>query len=147
MEVQWRRAAAYVVCRDDADRLLLTRFVSSGHPDSGKWTMPGGAMEWGESSVETAVRELKEETGLSATIGPVLAVFSRWYTARESVRGAAGHVVGIIHGASDIAGQIRADFDEDGTTDGAGWFTIGEIHSLRRVELLDFVLGLMGDAA
>jgi 8-oxo-dGTP pyrophosphatase MutT (NUDIX family) len=147
MEVQWRRAAAYVVCRDDANRLLLTRFLSPGHPDTGKWTMPGGAMEWGESSVETAVRELMEETGLSATIGPVLGVFSRWYTERESVRGEAGHVVGIIHGTSDLAGRIRVNFDETGTTDGAGWFTVDEIHSLPRVELLDFVLGLIADAA
>jgi len=47
----------------------------------------------------------------------------------------------------DIGGQIRVDFDMDGTTDRAGWFTIGEIHSLRRGELLDFVLGLVVEAA
>jgi 8-oxo-dGTP diphosphatase len=134
--------AAYVVCRDGADRLLLTRFVSPGHPDSGKWTMPGGAMEWGESPTATAVRELEEETGLSATIGPVLGVFSRWFTARESVRGEAGHVIGIVFRAHDITGRVRVDFDE-GTTDGARWCTIDEIHALPRVELVDFVLGLI----
>src|SRR5919201_3305274 len=76
---EWRRAAAYVLCRDDAGRILLTRFMHAGHPDSGKWTMPGGAMEWGEDPVETAVRELEEETGLHAEIGHVVGVFSRWY--------------------------------------------------------------------
>ncbi|NDD54145.1 NUDIX domain-containing protein [bacterium] len=34
--------------------------------DSGKWTLPGGHIEEGESAEEGAVRELLEETGLSA---------------------------------------------------------------------------------
>lgn len=107
--------------------------------------MPGGAMEWGESPVETAARELEEETGLRATIGPVVGVFSRWYTDRESARGEAGHVIGIVLEATDLAGQLRTSFD-DGTTDAAGWFGMGEVHDLPRVELLDFVLDLVGAA-
>jgi ADP-ribose pyrophosphatase YjhB (NUDIX family) len=39
--------------------------------------MPGGAMEWGEDPLETAEREMQEETGLSAELGRVLGVFSR----------------------------------------------------------------------
>jgi hypothetical protein len=53
VDVEWRRAAAYVVCRDETGRVLLTRFVSPAHPDSGKWTMPGGGMKWGESPEQT----------------------------------------------------------------------------------------------
>ena len=60
------RAAAYVLCRDGEGRILLTRFVESGNPNTGQWTMPGGGMEWGEQSYETAARELHEETGLAA---------------------------------------------------------------------------------
>ena len=134
--------AAYAVCRDKEHRLLLTRFVWASHPDDGKWTMPGGAMEWAESPLETVVRELEEETGLSAAIGPVLGVFSQWLTAEESVRGEAGHVIGIVYETSEIAGELRADFEE-GTTDAAGWFTLEEVNALPRVELVDFVLGLI----
>ena len=142
MDVEWRRAAAYVVCRDDLGRLLLTRFVSPVNPDSGKWTMPGGGMEWGESPEATAARELEEETGLKARIGPVLGVFSRWVTERESVHGGTGHVIGIVYDGTDLVGQIRTDFDE-GTTDAARWFTIREIRDLPHVDLVDYVLGLI----
>jgi ADP-ribose pyrophosphatase YjhB (NUDIX family) len=132
----------YVVCRDHAGRLLLTRFVAAGHPDSGKWTMPGGAMEWGESPLETAVRELDEETGLEATSGPILGVVSRWYTETESVRGESGHALGIIYVATVVTGQRRTSFAE-GTTDAARWIEIDEVHHLERVELVDFVLTLV----
>lgn len=122
--------------------MLLTRFVSPVHPDSGTWTMPGGGMEWGESPEQTAHRELAEETGLTACLGPVLGVYSRWYTAQESVRGEAGHVVGVVYESTDLRGRLRTEFDA-GTTDGARWFGVDEVRRLPHVELVDFVLRLI----
>ena len=99
-------------------------------------------MEWGESPEATAHRELAEETGLSATLGPVLGVFSRWYTEDEAASGEAGHVVGVVYEAAGWRGQLRTEFD-DGTTDDARWFEIDEVRRLLRVELADFVLDLI----
>lgn len=132
----------YVVCRDETGRVLLTRFVSPGNPDSGKWTMPGGGMKWGESPEQTAHRELAEETGLAASLGPVLGVFSHWFTDQESFRGEAGHVVGIVYEATDLNGRLRTEFDA-GTTDDARWFAVDDIRRLPHVELVDFVLDLI----
>jgi 8-oxo-dGTP diphosphatase len=134
MDIRWRRAAAYVLCWDERRRLLLTRFASAKHPDHGKWTMPGGGMEWGESPEGTALRELEEETGLDATIGPVLGIFSRWFEAQEAVMGGAGHSIGIVYTTAHVRGQLRTDFE--GTTDAARWFTIDEVRALDRVELI-----------
>jgi 8-oxo-dGTP diphosphatase len=142
MDVEWRRAAVYVVCRDPRNRLLLTRFAQPGHPDTGKWTMPGGGMEWGESAEATAHRELAEETGLTATLGRVIGVFSRWYTDLESAAGKAGHVVAVLYEGTDPRGSLRARFDE-GTTDAAAWIDFDEIARLPHVELVDFVLDLI----
>lgn len=53
--------ATRTVVRDGAGRLLLIR-----RADNGLWSVPAGAMELGESIIECAVRELREETGLRA---------------------------------------------------------------------------------
>jgi 8-oxo-dGTP pyrophosphatase MutT (NUDIX family) len=50
------------VLLDERDRLLLIQ-----RSDNGRWAMPAGAMELGESMEECAVREVWEETGLTAT--------------------------------------------------------------------------------
>lgn len=140
----WRRVAAYVLCRDEEGRILLTRFAYDGHPDSGKWTMPGGAMEWGEDPVETAARELEEETGLRADIGRILGVRSRWYDAQGAFSGSPGHAVGIVYEAANLRGDLRTEFsqDPDNTTDAAAWFTLDEARALPHVELVAYCLEL-----
>jgi 8-oxo-dGTP pyrophosphatase MutT (NUDIX family) len=52
-----------VYCLRDAEVLLLER---AKEPFPGHWVAPGGKVEPGESPVECAVRELREETGLQA---------------------------------------------------------------------------------
>lgn len=63
-------------------------------------------MEWGEAPEVTALRELEEETGLTATLGPVLGIFSRWYTAEESALGGTGHSVGVVYEATAATGEL-----------------------------------------
>ncbi|HEX8346210.1 MAG TPA: NUDIX domain-containing protein [Actinoplanes sp.] len=47
---------------DDERRLLLIQ-----RSDNGRWALPAGAMELGESMRDCAIREVWEETGLRAT--------------------------------------------------------------------------------
>ena len=37
-------------------------------PESGDWCIPAGFMEWDEHPQQTAIREIKEETGLDVSI-------------------------------------------------------------------------------
>ena len=51
------------VVHDDAGRLLLIR---RGHdPHRGRWSLPGGRVEAGESAEQAVEREVLEETGLA----------------------------------------------------------------------------------
>lgn len=66
------RHAVRVVLADVSGRVLLFHVRTRDVP-SGWWELPGGGIDSGESYLEAAVREIKEETGLvldPALIGP-----------------------------------------------------------------------------
>jgi 8-oxo-dGTP diphosphatase len=46
-------------------------------PLKGRWSLPGGALEVGETLEEGVAREVAEETGLTVDVGPVVDVFDR----------------------------------------------------------------------
>jgi 8-oxo-dGTP diphosphatase len=56
-------------------RLLVVR--KSYGPSKGQWTIPSGYVERGETVVEAIEREVKEETGVVARAGSILAVRNR----------------------------------------------------------------------
>jgi 8-oxo-dGTP diphosphatase len=57
------RVGVGVLVRRGGELLLLLRRGSHG---AGTWSPPGGHLDWGEEPAAAAVRELVEETGLSA---------------------------------------------------------------------------------
>ena len=66
------------------------------HPVA-RWGVPGGWMNRGESPAECALRELREETGLTAKLGPVV------HVSHESIP---PHI-GIAYAATIESGVIR----------------------------------------
>jgi len=63
------RIAARAILFGPADRILLVHF-SPPHALGGWWATPGGALDPGETHEEGLRRELLEEAGIAAPIGP-----------------------------------------------------------------------------
>lgn len=60
------RSAVRIVVVDTDDRVLLFHTRDPTYPELGAWwELPGGGREAGETSVETALRELWEEAGIA----------------------------------------------------------------------------------
>jgi ADP-ribose pyrophosphatase YjhB (NUDIX family) len=67
-------AVAAIVFDDDGRVLLVQR---GRPPGAGLWTVPGGKVEAGEWLSDALVREVREETGLSIEVGPMVTVVER----------------------------------------------------------------------
>lgn len=63
---------------DDDGRVLITR-RRPDQPLPDQWELPGGKMEPGESPAEALVRELAEEIGVRAEVGPIWDVLHHRY--------------------------------------------------------------------
>ena len=64
-------AGCFVI--DNGHVLLLRRGIE---PALGKWTFPGGYVDFGENAVDAAVRETREEVGMRVAVGRLLGVFN-----------------------------------------------------------------------
>ena len=62
-----RAAVTVILVADDDDEacFVITRRASGMRDHPGQWALPGGRMDPGESSAETALRETREEVGLA----------------------------------------------------------------------------------
>jgi 8-oxo-dGTP diphosphatase len=56
----------------DGGRVLLVQ--RGQEPLKGEWSLPGGAVEIGETLEAAVVREVREETSLDVVVGPVVEV-------------------------------------------------------------------------
>jgi len=67
---QTRLPCVGAVILDEAGRLLM--IVRVHDPGQGLWSIPGGRIEPGETPEQAVVREVREETGLEVSCGPLL---------------------------------------------------------------------------
>ncbi len=89
-----QRVGVALVGFDEEGRILMLHHVY--HPTV-SWGVPGGWLNRGEAPAECALRELEEETGLSAVLGPIV------HVSRENIP---PHV-GIAYTATIQPGEIR----------------------------------------
>jgi 8-oxo-dGTP diphosphatase len=104
--------------RDRRGRLLLVR--RGLPPFQGRWALPGGFCEAGETTEECGAREVAEETGVEVRIGRLLGVYS------DPKRDPRGHTVSVLYEARPIRGAARGGDDASE----ARWFTRQQVEKL-----------------
>lgn len=74
--------------------LLLKRGIE---PALGKWTFPGGFVDFAEPAADAAARETLEEVGLRVNLGPLLGVYTDPANAKAQV---------IVYLATPVGGEL-----------------------------------------
>jgi 8-oxo-dGTP diphosphatase len=133
-EMERQRIAAYGVVRDDEDRILLAR-AAPLLTLRGRWFLPGGGVQHGESPPESLQREIAEESGLTIVTGPFLDVLSDVRTLPD---GTSLHTVRLIYEVASWHGSLRPEVD--GTTDAVAWFTLDEVRELPLARYVETVV-------
>lgn len=97
----------------------------------GKWNIPAGGQDPGETISEAAKREIREECGLSVELTGVCQI--------RSWRSAINTVITIIFSTKIVGGEIN--FNPDEILD-AKWFTYDEILAMKpELRSADFLIG------
>ena len=110
---------------EDARIVLVKR----GHPPlQAEWSIPGGLVEVGELVREAAIREAREETGLTIEPGELLGVYDR--VLRDTEQRVQYHYVLIDFLCRRVAGDLAAASDAAE----ARWFSREELPALRLAE-------------
>ena len=119
-----RIGCSAVIFDKTGQKVLLTR-----RTDNGQWCLPGGAMEPGESVIETCEREIQEETGLEVRAGRLIGVYSDPHQLVEYPDGNKVQIVVLNFEAEVIGGEPGLS---DETTE-FGYFTWAEIESMNLI--------------
>jgi mutator protein MutT len=94
-----------VIVHDGRVVLVKRRF----EPLAGQWSIPGGAVEAGETLEACVVREMNEETGFVVEVGPVVEVLDR--ITRDDEGRVLYHFVLIDYLCRPVGGELRAGSD------------------------------------
>ena len=106
-------------------KVLLTR-----RTDNGRWCLPGGRIDPGESAAEACAREVLEETGLEVCVGRLVGVYSDPNYLIEYADGERCHVFA-LHFEVEVTGGTLGISEE--TTE-YGYFSQDEMAGIDLME-------------
>jgi ADP-ribose pyrophosphatase YjhB (NUDIX family)/ubiquinone/menaquinone biosynthesis C-methylase UbiE len=100
-EMRTPHSGANAIVLNEAGEVLLIR-----RSDNGRWCLPGGHVDYGETVEGCAVREAYEETGIQVEVERLSGVYSKPYEAREGLTHASHYVIlGFV--CRPVGGEIR----------------------------------------
>lgn len=137
-----QRVAAYAVVVADG-ALLLTQ-LSGTTGAAGRWNLPGGGIESGESPSEAVLREVAEETGQVVDRVRLLEVMTQHWVGRSDRGIEDYHAVRVLHSARCEHPTRPVVHDVGGSTSDARWVPLAELPSFPVVASVSIALGAVG---
>lgn len=123
-----QRLAAKALVRR-GEQILLAR-LSARAVETGRWTLPGGGVDHGESPETALIREVLEEAGLGVSVKTLIGVHDSHVTGHApDGRLEDFHAVNLVYEAEvphDAEPVVR---EVDGTTDEVAWVAVADIAS------------------
>jgi 8-oxo-dGTP pyrophosphatase MutT (NUDIX family) len=89
--------------QDEHGRILMEQ-----RSDNGRWGLPGGTHEAGESIAETVVREVKEETGITVEVVRMVGIYTNPKRVIAFSDGEVRQEFSICFAARPLTSEIRA---------------------------------------
>ncbi len=114
------KPASAVAIVNDGKILMLKR------SDNKKWTMPGGTLEFGESLIDCAVREVKEEAGLEVKITDIIGTYTDPNIVVSYSDGEVRQEFTVLYFGEYLGGKVS--MDEESTE--YQWININDVLSL-----------------
>ncbi len=112
----------------DVPHILLVR--RGGIPGKGQWALPGGYLDPAEDLVDGALRELREETGLTLVDAQIKACLKRVEVFADPERASRGRVITHTHHFVLPAGALPVVEGAD-DAEHATWLPLGDLPTLR----------------
>jgi len=120
------RPAGRAVVLDASDRALLVQFDFLDGP---LWALPGGGLEPGETPEHAIARELVEEVGVRAPVGPAIWTREHWFVGMEGWGGQREqiHLVRLAsRGGAIVPAMSAAELAKEHVVDHR-WWTLDEL--------------------
>lgn len=120
-----RPGASALIFDEAREKVLLTR-----REDNGRWCLPGGGMDPGESAGEACVREVLEETGLVVRVTKLVGIYTTPDVLIEYPDGNKIQPVAFSFEVEVTGGELGLS---DETTE-FGWYTVAEMEAMDTME-------------
>ena len=104
------------------DRVLLVR--RGGQPSAGRWSLPGGLVELGETTEEALRRELQEECAIDVKLLGLAGVIDR--IVHDHERRIRYHYVLVDYAVEALSDAVKAGSDAAEAT----WVNIDRVHEM-----------------
>lgn len=129
-----QRSAVRLVVLDRHRRVLLFQIREPLHPEQGTvWELPGGGIHAGETYVDAALRELREEAGIAAAAKDIgRPTWLRTVTFQHAGERRLQNEVVVtvqLHSSGPPVDEAEQQADEVETYVGSHWWSVSEVEA------------------